>query len=87
MRPITNRRILDHPALGEFLDEREAGNGLWFYLKKGYCNHSEGRNGNSCSHDHRSCRHSLREDTATELLKVLKHIGACDCQICKGDQS
>ena len=63
--PRTLQEFKDHPWVADVSDEREAGHGIWVYLKK----HERPMYG---------C-HSYREDTVRELAKVWREEPPVPC--------
>jgi hypothetical protein len=56
--------------IDDISDERHLGDGIWVYLKYGYCNGDIGS-------------HIIHEDTLKECASYAANIRACDCDDCR----
>jgi hypothetical protein len=82
--PRVKERILTHVAVDEISDERAPGDdtarchgdGIWVYLKAGYCNGEE----HTCVTG--LCVHVVHEWTWTNAAKALRRIRKCTCNDC-----
>jgi hypothetical protein len=80
------QQVRRHTLVSEISDERygETGpdtDGIWAYLKKGYCNGEEHR----CSAG--GCCHVVHEWSWSDVAKRLRDVRKCNCDDCRDGES